>query len=162
MLALIKTVLLAVAALLGAAAACAFCVFLYPAFGFPLFALACAELIWLLVVGLAIPVVILDAERDWIAISIVPLSLVLIHVYSDFILYLAMAWGIALDQFTDNILRLSGRAVGAVVPHAPALSRPIAGGSGAAAPLAWLLGSTWTVALGAVSGILAALVVRTR
>ena len=162
MLALIKTVLLAVAALLGAAAACAFFVFLYPAFGFPLFALACAELIWLIVVGLAIPIVIIDAERDWIAISIVPLSFVLIHVYSDFILHLAMAWGIALDQFTDTMLRLSGRIIGFFLPAAGSPPRPIAGGSAMAAPVSWLLGSTWTVTLGAVSGLLAALVVRTR
>jgi hypothetical protein len=161
MLGLIKAALLAMAALLAAGIACAICVSLYPAFGFPLFALACAVLIWMITAGLAIPVAIFDPERDWVALSIVPLSLILVCVYSDFMLYLASSWGIALDQFSAAMFGLGTRALSYGLPLAPGPA-PVAHGSALAVPLAWIAGSGWKAALGGVSGVLAGLVLRSR
>ncbi|HYI64831.1 MAG TPA: hypothetical protein VEW71_08110 [Allosphingosinicella sp.] len=149
MLALVKTILLAAAALIAAAALCALFVLVYPAFGFPLFALAAAELIWLIVALLAIPMALLDRQRDWRAMALVPLSLVLMTVFNTLILSLAASRSLDLDPFTANIIGLTGNAARSVLPFDP---DPISSWEG---PIAM-------AALGLVSAILTALLLRAR
>lgn len=142
MLALAKTIVLAVAALIAAAAACALLVIVYPAFGFPLFALAAAELIWLIVALLAIPMALLDRQRDWRAMALVPLSLILMAAYNQFMIGLAAARNIRLDEFTGALIGLTG---GLVQYLPPLLSGPVP-----------------TASAGLACGILAALLLRPR
>lgn len=149
MLALVKTILLTVAALIGAAAFCAACVAVYPAFGFPLFALAAAELIWLIVALLAIPMALLDRERDWRAMALVPLSLVLMAVYNDYMMALATSRTLRLDDFTAAIIGLTGRAARFALQFLPD-------------PISALAGPIPPAALALVSGILTALLLRVR
>lgn len=149
MVALTKTILLAVVALIAAAALCALFVLVYPAFGFPLFALAAAELIWLIVALLAIPMALLDRQRDWQAMALVPLSLVLMAVYNAFILSLAASRSLELDAFTANVIGVTANAARSILQFG---SDPISSWAGLIA----------MAALGLVSGILTALLLRAR
>lgn len=149
MFALVKTMLLAVAAAVAAAALCALFVIVYPAFGFPLFALAAAELIWLIVALLAIPMALLDRERDWQAMALVPLSLVLMTVYNEFILSLAASRNLRLDEFTAGMIGLTRSAARSVLPVLPD-------------PMSSPAGLLPMAALGLASATLTALLLRTR